>query len=52
MCVNERKAGRTVTMQGVEVKRVQQLKYLGSTAQSNGKCRKEVKKRVEAGWSW
>ncbi|KAK3555275.1 hypothetical protein QTP86_014891 [Hemibagrus guttatus] len=38
-------------LQGEEVKKVQEFKYLGSTVQSNGECGKEVKKRVQAGWN-
>ncbi|KAK3528913.1 hypothetical protein QTP70_012868 [Hemibagrus guttatus] len=49
MCVNEREGSGTVRLQGEEVKKVQEFKYLGSTAQSNGECGKEVKKRVQAG---
>ncbi|KAK3546072.1 hypothetical protein QTP70_019989, partial [Hemibagrus guttatus] len=48
MCVNEREGSGTVRLQGEEVKKVQELKYLGSTVQSNGECGKEVKKRVQA----
>ncbi|KAK3525929.1 hypothetical protein QTP70_010997 [Hemibagrus guttatus] len=51
MCVNEREGSGTVRLQGEEVKKVQEFKYLGSTAQSNGECGKEVKKRVQAGWN-
>ena len=41
-----------VRLQGVEVgKVVDGFKYLGSTVQSNGECGREVKKRVQAGWS-
>ncbi|KAK3530005.1 hypothetical protein QTP86_009395 [Hemibagrus guttatus] len=47
MCVNEREGGGTVRLQGEEVKKVQEFKYLGSTVQSNGECGKEVKKRVQ-----
>ncbi|KAF3706403.1 Retrovirus-related Pol polyprotein from type-2 retrotransposable element R2DM [Channa argus] len=47
MCVNERDPGGTV--QGEEVKKVQDFKYLGSTVQSHGECGKEVKRRVQAG---
>ncbi|XP_026113355.1 uncharacterized protein LOC113091896 [Carassius auratus] len=50
MCVNEREGSRTVRLQGEEVKKVQEFKYLGSTVQSNGECAKEVKKRVQAGF--
>ncbi|KAK3568949.1 hypothetical protein QTP86_020633 [Hemibagrus guttatus] len=46
MCVNEREGSGTVRLQGEEVKKVQEFKYLGSTVQSNGQCGKEVKKRV------
>ncbi|KAK3546997.1 hypothetical protein QTP86_008421, partial [Hemibagrus guttatus] len=51
MCVNEREGSGTVWLQGEEVKKVQEFKYLGSTVQSNGECEKEVKKRVQAGWN-
>ncbi|KAK3506608.1 hypothetical protein QTP70_011016 [Hemibagrus guttatus] len=51
MCVNEREGRGTVRLQGEEVKKVQEFKYLGSTVQSNGECGKEVKKRVQAGWN-
>ena len=53
MCVNERQdnSSRTVKMQGEEVAKVEDFKYLGSTVQSNGECGREVKKRVQAGWN-
>ncbi|KAK3532943.1 hypothetical protein QTP70_004549 [Hemibagrus guttatus] len=51
MCVNEREGNGTVRLQGEEVKKVQEFKYLGSTVQSNGECGKEVKKQVQAGWN-
>ncbi|KAK3534956.1 hypothetical protein QTP70_002048 [Hemibagrus guttatus] len=35
MCVNEREGSGTVRLQGEEVKKVQEFKYLGSTVQSN-----------------
>ncbi|KAK3538175.1 hypothetical protein QTP70_032565 [Hemibagrus guttatus] len=42
MCVNEREGSGTVRLQGEEVKKVQEFKYLGSTVQSNvesrGRC--------------
>ncbi|KAK3571170.1 hypothetical protein QTP86_003655 [Hemibagrus guttatus] len=50
-CVNEREGSGTVRLQGEEVKKVLEFKYLGSTVQSNGECEKEVKKRVQAGWN-
>ncbi|KAK3525616.1 hypothetical protein QTP70_000930 [Hemibagrus guttatus] len=51
MCVNEREGSGTVRLQGEEVKKVQDFKFLGSTVQHNGECGKEVKKRVQAGWN-
>ena len=55
-CVNERQdtgsgTSGTVKMQGEEVAKVDDFKYLGSTVQSNGECGREVKKRVQAGWN-
>ncbi|KAK3553620.1 hypothetical protein QTP70_006046 [Hemibagrus guttatus] len=41
ICVNEREGSGTVRLQGEEVKKVQEFKYLGSTVQSNGECGKE-----------
>ncbi|MCJ8747136.1 hypothetical protein PDJAM_G00149950 [Pangasius djambal] len=46
-----REGSGTVRLQGEEVKKVQEFKYLGATVQSNGECGKEVKKRVQAGWN-
>ncbi|KAK3520398.1 hypothetical protein QTP70_024152, partial [Hemibagrus guttatus] len=51
ICVNEREGSGTVRLQGEEVKKVQEFKYLGSTVQNNGESGKEVKKRVQAGWN-
>ena len=43
MRVNERQDNGTVKMQGEEVSKVEDFKYLGSTVQSNGECGREVK---------
>jgi len=51
LCVNEREEGDTVRMQGVGLNKVTDFKYLGSTVQNDGKCEKEVKRRVQAGWN-
>ena len=51
MCVNERLVNGTVNMQGEEVVKVEDFKYLGSTVQSNGESGRGVKKRVQAGWN-
>ncbi|KAK3552394.1 hypothetical protein QTP86_011626 [Hemibagrus guttatus] len=52
MCVNEREGSGTVRLQGEEVKKVQEFKYLGSTVQSNGECGKEVKKASAGRLEW
>ena len=51
MCVNERQVKGTLQMQGEEVAKVEDFKYLGSTVQSIGEGGREVKKRVQAGWN-
>ncbi|MCJ8735547.1 hypothetical protein PDJAM_G00248360 [Pangasius djambal] len=51
ICSESREGNGTVRLQGEDVKKVQEFKYLGSTVQSNGECEKEVKKRVQAGWN-
>ena len=53
MCAYESQdngSGR-VKMQGEEVAKVEDFKYLGSTVQINGQCGREVKKGVQAGWN-
>ena len=37
-CVNERQVNGTVKIQGEDVAKVNDFKYLGSTVQSNGEC--------------
>ena len=49
--VNERQVNGTVEMQGEEVAKVEDFKYVGSAVQTNGECGREVKKRVQAGWN-
>ena len=51
MCVNERSDGETVLLQRVEVLKVKEFRYLGSTVQCNGSCGSEVKRRVQTGWN-
>ncbi|KAI5085399.1 hypothetical protein C0J45_22987 [Silurus meridionalis] len=51
MCVNEREGSGGVQLQGEELEKVEEFRYLGSTVQSNGECVREVKKRVQARWS-
>ncbi|KAI5608703.1 hypothetical protein C0J50_9541 [Silurus asotus] len=47
----EREGSGGLRLQGEEVEKVEEFRYLGSTVKSNGECVKEVKKRVQAGWS-
>ena len=49
--MNERGDHETVLLQGVEVPKVKEFKYLGSTVQCNGGCGSEVKRRVQTGWN-
>ena len=51
MCVNKRNPSGTVRLQGAEMKKVGDFKYLGSTVQSNGECGKEMKKHVQTDWN-
>eukprot|EP00064_Thunnus_orientalis_P007345 superscaffoldBa00000808_g7365 len=51
MYVNGKEDSGMVRMQGVEVAKVDEFKYLGSTVQSNGECGREMRKRVQAGRS-
>ncbi|TKS65679.1 RNA-directed DNA polymerase from mobile element jockey [Collichthys lucidus] len=51
MCVNERDASGRVRLQGEEIKKVEDFKYLGTTVQNNGECGKAMKKRVQTGWN-
>lgn len=49
VCANERDQSETVNLQGGEVKKAEDFKYLGSTIQSNGERGIKVKKRVQTG---
>ena len=53
MCVNEKQdnGSSTVKMQGEEVAKVEDFKYLEPTVQSNGECGRKVKKIIQAGWN-
>lgn len=48
--VNEREKGVRVKLR-VEIVKVEEFKYLSSTIQNNRRCTREVKKRVQTGWS-
>lgn len=51
ICVNERDLSERVKLEGQEIKKLRNLKYLGSIVQSNGEWGKEVKKHLQAGWN-
>ena len=51
VCVNERQVNGTVKMQGEEVVKGVDFKYLGSNVQFNCEYRRELKKIVQAGWN-
>ena len=45
--------GEELKLQGEKLKRAKYFKYLGSTVISEGRCKKEVRRRIQAGWmSW
>ncbi|KAF7695634.1 hypothetical protein C0J45_15325 [Silurus meridionalis] len=50
-CNLEEGGSGVVQLQGEEVEKVEEFRYLGSTVQHNGECVREGKKRVQAGWS-
>ena len=51
LCINGENDIETVKMEDTKVPRVKKFKYLGSTVQESGSCKREVKKRVQAGWN-
>ena len=45
--------GEELKLQGEKVKRAKNFKYLGSTVSSDGRCKEEVRRRIQAGYmSW
>lgn len=50
-CVNEKQAHRKVSMQAVEIVKVDEFKYLRSTTQCNRQSTQQVKRKVEARWT-
>ncbi|KAK3515567.1 hypothetical protein QTP70_024592 [Hemibagrus guttatus] len=52
VCVNEGEGSGTVRLQGEEVKKVQEFKYLGSTVQSNGECGERGKEASAGRLEW
>ena len=52
MCVNEKYSSGTMRLQEAEMKKVEDLKYLGSTVLCIRECGKEMKEHVQRGWKW
>ena len=45
--------GEELKLQGEMLKRAKNFKYLGLTVSSDGRCKEEVRRRIQAGWmSW
>ena len=45
--------GEELKLQGEKVKRAKNFKYQDSTVSSDGRCKEEVRRRIQAGWmSW
>ena len=42
--------GEELKLQGEKVKRAKNFKYLGSTVSSDGRCKEEVRRRIQKGW--
>ena len=51
LCINEGNDNETVKMEDTKVPRLKEFKYLGLMVQESGSCKREVKKRVQAGWN-
>ena len=51
LCVNGGNDKETLKMEGTKVSRVKEFKYLGSTVQKSGSCKREVNRRVQPGWN-
>ena len=49
LCINGGNDDKTVKMEDTKGPRVKEFKYLGSTVQESGSCKREVKRRVQAG---
>lgn len=47
----EADSGERVSMQGVQLKKVTEYKYLGSLMQQNGEIENEVNSRIQVGWA-
>ena len=48
IAINEKIDGQ-INLEGFEIEKGEEFKYLESTVQSNGECSREVERRVQAG---
>ena len=45
--------GEELKLQREKIKRAKNFKYLGLTVSSDGRCKEEVRRKIQAGWmSW
>ena len=51
LCINGGNDDKTVKMDDTKVPRVKEFKYLESTVQESGSCKREIKRRVQARWN-
>ena len=51
LCINGGNDEETVKIEDTKMPRVKEFKYLGSTVQESGSCKREVKRREQAEWN-
>ena len=51
LCINKERDLPPIKIGDDDLPEVQDFKYLGSIIEQSGGCAKEVKKRIQAGWS-
>ena len=51
LCINKKRDLPPIKIGDDDLPEVQDFKYLGSIIEQSGSCAKEVKKRIQAGWS-
>ena len=51
LCINKKRDLPPIKIGDDDLPEVQDFKYLGSIIEQSGSCTKEVKKRIQAGWS-
>ena len=51
LCINGGNDDNTVNMEDTKVPRAKEFKYLESTVQESGSCKRELKRRILARWN-